>query len=1042
MPCYCNTLGSDGPECNSQGQCVCKPGVEGTRCDRCANGSPITTRGCKVLQQNTCFCSGLPVECSPAQGYSVHNITSTFNQGMEGWHTAIAKNVSPSKVQFHWSSVHQNLEVISKDVLPVYLLSPAKYLGNQVLSYGQTLSFTLRLDRGVRHPSPTDVILEGSGLTVSTSLGSQRTVIPCGRPISYTFRLNEQPSSKWKPQLSVTEFQRLLSNLTAIKIRATFGEDGHGHLDNVILASARFGLGSPAGWVQKCHCPAGYEGQFCERCAAGYRRRFSEQGVHSYCEPCFCQGGSCDPETGDCYSADETSSGQLCVSGYYSDPSKSGVCLKCPCPKDIECLVTPGTFQVKCSCPFGSTDSSCQKCMDGFYGDPLGESGIAQPCQRCQCNGHLDLNAVGNCDRVTGKCFKCLNNTTGFHCEKCLEGFYHRNPTDSCHACNCNPKSSLSRSCSDQGQCKCKKGFEGLRCERSTCPSCFNPVKSQIEKYVKKLQKLENLFNQVENSDVDAVSAMEKAVSAAEEMVQVIYNEANTLPDVEKRLQAQLLAIGGIQTSQEEKIQAISNVVNNAVQQDRQLQNKMSDIQKLIGDIKQNLLKAKQDIDKAEFPVGDAGFNTKSLSELVQKANDFANQHTENAGKVEQTAKSSLLEAEKALTLMNSVITGENKVKENVDDLSSQFETDKAIVNVIQKQAAQLTDSAKSESTVAVDTLKQISDLEKNLPKPLTKEIDNLSTRMDLLKDFLLGNTTEFETLQGQTIADQKEAEDLMNQLKTAQKTQDRLLDRANAAKQDADRAMQLVNNLGSVDQTLEKLRGFESQISNSQALANNALGKLPIINATIQKAVADNIKTQAVLDQLSDYNDVLDTLFKLNSSIARVEKMSSSLPPSSNLLKTASDLKGGMEGLQDQANSVMDKLSKEKSIAEEESDVAKQVYENAVAAYSNANHTRDAVGDALKTVNDLLGVLDTPGIVDEKKVAELEKTLMQSRDHVEQQLRPRLRELENRETQQRAAIKQMINDIDTILLDIENLEHIRRSIPEGCYNMPPIERP
>lgn len=40
------------------------------------------------------------------------------------------------------------------------------------------------------------------------------------------YRLDEQPSSRWKPQLSAPEFQALLSNLTAIKIRVTFGEEG------------------------------------------------------------------------------------------------------------------------------------------------------------------------------------------------------------------------------------------------------------------------------------------------------------------------------------------------------------------------------------------------------------------------------------------------------------------------------------------------------------------------------------------------------------------------------------------------------------------------------------------------------------------------------------------------------------------------------------------------------------------------------------------------------------------------------------------------
>lgn len=39
-------------------------------------------------------------------------------------------------------------------------------------------------------------------------------------------RLDERPGSKWRPQLSALQFQTLLQNLTAIKIRATFGDTG------------------------------------------------------------------------------------------------------------------------------------------------------------------------------------------------------------------------------------------------------------------------------------------------------------------------------------------------------------------------------------------------------------------------------------------------------------------------------------------------------------------------------------------------------------------------------------------------------------------------------------------------------------------------------------------------------------------------------------------------------------------------------------------------------------------------------------------------
>lgn len=83
-----------------------------------------------------------------------------------------------------------------------------------------------------------------------------------------------------------------------------------------------------------------------------------------------------------------------------------------------------------------------------------------------------------------------------------------------------------------------------------------------------------------------------------------------------------------------------------------------------------------------------------------------------------------------------------------------------------------------------------------------------------------------------------------------------------------------------------------------------------------------------------------------------------------------------------------------------------------------------------------------TPGTVDNKRVADLENAIAKSRSRVEKELKPRLKELEEKETQQRDTILGMIKDINTILDDIANLEEIRKNIPNGCYNIPPIERP
>ncbi|KAI1882801.1 hypothetical protein AGOR_G00238660 [Albula goreensis] len=638
LPCGCSPTGSDGAGCDSQGRCKCKPGLQGDKCDRCPDGSPLTQAGCPQSDsqltegQQECFCYGHATDCIMARGYAIHDITSSFSESDEGWTAAENNGVTPPQLHFRWSPSHGDLEVISKESMPVYLYAPAKFLGNQVLSYGQTLSFSLRLDRGTRRPSKSDVVLEGAGLRVSAALGDLRTVLLCGQKTPYTFRLDERPGSKWQPQLSSLQFQKLLQNLTAIKIRGTFGENGRGYLDNVRLVSAKVGSGTPAEWVGKCSCPAGYEGQFCERCAAGYTRLAPAQGPFSPCQPCSCRGGSCDPETGDCYSGDETPVSKSCPSGYYLDSYR--ICRTCPCPGGVSCSVTPGSLEVKCdACAAGVTGSKCNKCEEGFYGDPLGEYGPQRACQRCRCGGHLDPNAVGTCDRVTGECLKCTDHTTGFFCERCEDGFYRTEPSQACQPCSCDAQGSLSKKCSNDGQCLCREGFEGKRCVRSACPACFDQVKNQVEGYQLRLREMEDLFAGMESGTLPVTDdQMKKTLRKAERLVSDLQESADTLSDAEINLQSRVMDINVKLTGEEKGLQSVSNAVESIKEHDQRYNKQLFNIRRLITDIRSKLSAAKRELSLAEFPLGDSDGESHSLSSLAERAIALADKQAPGGG--------------------------------------------------------------------------------------------------------------------------------------------------------------------------------------------------------------------------------------------------------------------------------------------------------------------------------------------------------------------------------------------------------------------------
>lgn len=74
---------------------------------------------------------------------------------------------------------------------------------------------------------------------------------------------------------------------------------------------------------------------------------------------------------------------------------------------------------------------------------------------------------------------------------------------------------------------------------------------------------------------------------------------------------------------------------------------------------------------------------------------------------------------------------------------------------------------------------------------------------------------------------------------------------------------------------------GFDDQISSSKDLADAAIRKLPAINATIQKAAADNIKTQDILDAMSThYRDAQETIDSLTSTANKLEVLHGDLLP------------------------------------------------------------------------------------------------------------------------------------------------------------------
>ncbi|XP_037114693.1 netrin-G2 isoform X2 [Syngnathus acus] len=135
-----------------------------------------------------------------------------------------------------------------------------------------------------------------------------------------------------------------------------------------------------------------------------------------------------------------------------------------------------------CDCQHNTSGQDCQRCGAGFRSRkwmagsflPL-PGGTANACEaaemsECECNSHSNRCSFMDFLNVV-TCVSCKHNTRGHRCQHCRLGYY-RNDTlplhhqDVCEACECNETGSRSRHCGASGECQCKEGAAGRRCDQ------------------------------------------------------------------------------------------------------------------------------------------------------------------------------------------------------------------------------------------------------------------------------------------------------------------------------------------------------------------------------------------------------------------------------------------------------------------------------------------------------------------------------------------------------------------------------------------------
>ncbi|KAM9790659.1 laminin subunit gamma-1 [Syngnathus typhle] len=1213
LPCACNSVGSESPQCDERGACACKPGVTGEKCDRCQPGfHSLTEAGCRPCscspsgstqecdvgtgqcrcKENVegfacdrckpgffnmdannaegctpCFCFLHSSVCESAPGFSVHTLSSNFEQDEEEW---TGRRHDASDVPVRWSADSRDISLLSQDYFPMYFVAPDKFLGDQLLSFGQNLSLSFRVDRRDSRLSAEDLVLEGAGLRVAVPLIAQGNAYPADEKQRYVFRLHNSADYPWRPAISHSDFQKLLHNLTAIKIRGTYSEKSAGYLDDVSLMTARRGPGIPARWVEQCTCPRGYEGRRCEHCTAGYRRARPQLGAFSACEACDCNGhsDSCDPSTGACDCQHNTGgmSCERCRDGFYGDATRgtSSDCQPCPCPAGATCALVPKSGEVVCTnCPAGTTGKRCELCDDGFFGDPLGESGPIRACRACKCSDNIDPNAVGNCNRETGQCVKCIYNTDGFFCDRCKDGFYGNalaaDPADKCKACacsklgteggqtscsavtgqcpclpnvagrdcgacrpgffnlrsqtgcercncdaigsangqcdivsgqcecqpgvtgprcegcevnffgfgssgckpcDCHPEGAQSGQCREDGRCLCRPGFVGARCDmceenyfynRSApgcqqCPSCYSLVRDKVNQQRQKIHELQTLIdNLASGQETVSDKAFEDRLKEAERAVLNLLDEARSSKDVDSGLLERLNAINGSLTTQWNRLQNVRVTVEQTGGQADRARNQVRQTENLIDRARRELDKAKDAIGKVDIksPSGDGDPNNMTL--LAEEARKLADKHKMDADQIQKIANDANDTSTKAYNLLLKTLDGEGKTAQQIDELNRKYKEALELAKSLEKQANKVQAEAEEAGNHAVEIFANLTSLPPLHTHALEEEANKIKKEASDLDALIDKAEKEYNELRNDLAPKEFEVQKLLEKGRSEQQTADQLLARADAAKATAvEAAKKAQSTFREAENILDDLRDFDRRVNDNKTAAEEALKRIPSINATVVAANAKTRQAEAALGNAdANAREAKSKAEEAERIAANVQKGSAKTKEDAEkALQDADKLEGDTDALMDELSAAEEQLSKKKAEADQDAAVAAMASANAKEAEDNARKAKSAVKTVLSTIAALLEQLGNIDKVDLGKLTQIDESLRRAKDKMAaSELDSKLRKLSDVARTQEAMIGDYDQQIREIRADIANLNDIKNTLPDGCFNTPSLEK-
>ncbi|XP_035285907.1 laminin subunit alpha-3-like isoform X2 [Anguilla anguilla] len=660
-----------------------------------------------------------------------------------------------------------------------------------------------------------------------------------------------------------------------------------------------------------------------------------------------------------------------------------------------------------CTCPPGHQGDSCQKCAPGYYRD-RSQQGPGR-CVPCSCNGLSNA-----CDEATGRCLNCKQNTAGYRCEQCKEGYYGNPTNGTCRVCPCpfNVESnSFATSCKKVPGgfvCVCRQGYTGPRCERcapgyygdpmdlrGSCQPCNcngnGNCDSKTGVCKNTLEPKDTTDEQCQECD-SCVETLLKDLESLDDMLSKLKSQlenVNASSAVQERLKKLEDAIAAAKTL----VKIYSTSITSQVPKVKQLEDDAKNLSEDIGLIKkkatENSEKAQEAVDAAEKTHDRAEDLAAGAESIFNKIKDLLkelNDATSGAGSLptEDLAKI-LSEAERMVRdmkardfsdLKNAAEKENEEAKKLLDhiknDVTKQYELNKdavkRIAGLLKDHEAKLKDleEALKEADSTVKKANQqngvnakiLEDLLKK-KKELEKERDQVLDQIKMAKDQLKGT------------------KDLLDMLADSKKEYEQLAAQLDGAKTDLTKKVNDITQAAAKEDIVEKAEKHAETLNrlakDLQEAVRNASGSSDVRCAVDAIEAYKNI-TEAIKAAEDAANEAKKAADKALSDVQNQDltKRAQDLKDNGDeLLKTAKDAQNDLKNAADEldtqkkrlaeAEKKKDALKSDLLAAQAELDKIKRddVADMIDAAKRTAANANDTAKDAMDRLNAIKDEVD-----------------------------------------------------------------------------------